>query len=58
VVIHARGPWRTLDAVEYATLEWVDRFTTTGCMSRSGTCRRLSTSRRIIDSTRLRPWRP
>lgn len=22
-VIHARGPWRTLDAVEYATLEWV-----------------------------------
>ena len=20
-VIHARGPWRTLDAVEYATLE-------------------------------------
>jgi len=25
-VIHARGPWRSLDAVEYATLEWVDRF--------------------------------
>jgi len=25
-VIHARGPWRTLDAVEYATLEWVDWF--------------------------------
>jgi len=25
-VIHARGPWRTLDAVEYATLEWVDLF--------------------------------
>ena len=23
-VIHARGPWRSLDAVEYATLEWVD----------------------------------
>ena len=23
-VIHARGPWRTLDAAEYATLEWVD----------------------------------
>jgi transposase InsO family protein len=23
-VIHPRGPWRTLDAVEYATLEWVD----------------------------------
>jgi transposase InsO family protein len=25
-VIHARGPWRTPDAVEYATLEWVDWF--------------------------------
>ena len=25
-VIHARGPWRSLDAVEYATLEWVDWF--------------------------------
>lgn len=25
-VIHRRGPWRTIDAVEYATLEWVDWF--------------------------------
>ena len=25
-VIHRRGPWRTMDAVEYATLEWVDWF--------------------------------
>ena len=25
-VIHRRGPWRGLDAVEYATLEWVDWF--------------------------------
>ena len=25
-VIHAQGPWRSLDAVEYATLEWVDWF--------------------------------
>ena len=25
-VIYARGPWRTLEAVEYATLEWVDWF--------------------------------
>lgn len=25
-VIHARGPWRSLDTVEYATLEWVDWF--------------------------------
>ena len=25
-VIHHRGPWRTFEAVEYATLEWVDWF--------------------------------
>ncbi|MCD2089192.1 integrase core domain-containing protein, partial [Halomonas meridiana] len=25
-VIHHCGPWRGLDAVEYATLEWVDWF--------------------------------
>ena len=25
-VIRRRGPWRTLDAVEYAVLEWVDWF--------------------------------
>jgi putative transposase len=25
-VIYARGPWRSLEGVEYATLEWVDWF--------------------------------
>jgi transposase InsO family protein len=25
-VIHRRGPWRSLEAVEYATFEWVDWF--------------------------------
>jgi len=25
-IIHKRGPWRTVDDVEYATLEWVDWF--------------------------------
>ncbi len=25
-VIHRRGPWRQLDEVEYATLEWGDWF--------------------------------
>ena len=25
-IIHHRGPWRNLDAVEYATLEWVEWF--------------------------------
>ena len=26
VVIHRRGPWKSFEAVEYATLEWVDWF--------------------------------
>lgn len=25
-VIHCRGPWRSLEAVEFATLEWADWF--------------------------------
>ena len=25
-VIHRRGPWRSMEAVEFATLEWVDWF--------------------------------
>jgi len=25
-VIRARGPWKSLEAMEYATLEWVDWF--------------------------------
>lgn len=25
-VIHRRGPWRSFEAEEYATLEWVDWF--------------------------------
>ena len=25
-VIRRRGPWRNVDSVEYATLEWVDWF--------------------------------
>ena len=25
-VIRKRGPWRSIDEVEYATLEWVDWF--------------------------------
>ena len=25
-MIHRRGPWRNAEAVEFATLEWVDWF--------------------------------
>jgi putative transposase len=26
IFIHRRGPWRSMEAAEYATLEWVDWF--------------------------------
>jgi transposase InsO family protein len=32
-VIWPRGPWRSLEAVEYATLEWVDWLTIDACSS-------------------------
>ena len=38
-VIHRRGPWRSFEAVEYATLEWVDWFNIAGCWSPSATSR-------------------
>ncbi len=35
-VIHRRGPWRSIDAVEYATLEWVDWFNNRRLLSSIG----------------------
>ena len=35
-VIHHRGPWRSLDEVEYATLEWVDWFNHRRLLERIG----------------------
>jgi transposase InsO family protein len=35
-VIHRRGPWRSLEAVEYATLEWVDWYNNRRLLSSIG----------------------
>jgi transposase InsO family protein len=35
-VIHRRGPWRKLEDVEYATLEWVDWFNNRRLLERIG----------------------
>ena len=35
-VIHQRGPWRSLEAVEFATLEWVDWFNNRRLLSSIG----------------------
>ena len=45
-VIRTRGPWKTLDDVEYATLEWGPTGSTiTVCWRPSATCHRLSMKR-------------
>jgi transposase InsO family protein len=35
-VIHRRGPWRSFEAVEFATLEWVDWFNHRRLLERIG----------------------
>ena len=41
-VIRRRGPWRSLEAVEFATLEWVDWFNTVRRLSRTHGVRLLT----------------
>lgn len=38
-VIHRRGPWRNVEAVEFATLEWSTGSTVDACSNRSETFR-------------------
>ena len=44
-VIRRRGPCRSLEAVEFAGLEWVDWFNTRRLLERTGTSRRPSPKR-------------
>ena len=56
-VIWRRGPWRNFEAVEFATLEWVDWFNNRDCWSRSETFRRPKPKRAIMRRRRVTPWR-
>jgi hypothetical protein len=56
-VIHRGEPWRHLEAVEFATLEWGAGGITAACSSRSATFRRRNSGRRTIFVRRLQPWR-
>src|SRR6476620_2394903 len=44
-VIQRKGPWRHLEAVEFATLTWVDGSTRVACSNRLATCRPPSMKR-------------
>ncbi len=53
-VIHRLGPWKSFEAVEYKTLEWVDWFNHQRLLERSATSRpprrRRTTTRRLRTS--------
>ena len=51
-VIRRCGPWRSLEAVEVATLDWVDWFNHGACSNRSGTCRRRNMKRATMSRPR------
>ena len=57
-VIRHRGPWRNLDAVEYATLEWVDWFNHRRLLEPIGNVRRRSRRWRTIANGKRQPSRP
>jgi hypothetical protein len=57
-VIHRRGPWRSFEAVEFATLEWVDWFNNVGSWSLSETASQPKLSNATTPCWTGQPWRP
>jgi hypothetical protein len=55
-VIHRRGPWRSFEAVEYATLNGSTGSTTAACWSRSATSRRQRPRPTTTPLWKLKPW--
>ncbi|BCM87713.1 hypothetical protein mvi_61740 (plasmid) [Methylobacterium indicum] len=57
-VIHRRGPWRSFEAVEYATLEWVDWYNHRRLLARSATSLPPRPKRAIMLTSATKPWPP
>ena len=57
-VIYRRGPWRSFEAVEFATLEWVIGSTPAACSNRSATCLPPRPRRATLLTPRCKPWPP
>jgi hypothetical protein len=54
-VIRRRGPWRNIDAVEYATLVWVDCFNNRGLLEPLGY---VPPEAAFINVRRVKSWWP
>jgi putative transposase len=52
-VIHRRGPWRSFEAVEFATLEWVDWFNTRRLFEPIGNVPPIEAEARYYAQTRV-----
>ncbi|MET4754777.1 transposase InsO family protein [Bradyrhizobium sp. RT11b] len=51
-VIHRRGPWRSFEAVEFATPEWVDWFNNRRLLEPIGNIPRAEAEQRHVGTTR------
>ena len=56
-VIHRRGPWRTAEAVEFATLEWVDWFNNRRLLEPIGSIPPPRPKRVTMPKPTSAPWR-
>ena len=56
-VIHRRGPWRSFEAVEFATLEWVDWFNNRRLLEPIGNIPPAEAEARYYAQIEEPPWR-
>jgi hypothetical protein len=56
-VIHRRGPWRSFEAVEFATLEWVDWFNNRRLLEPIGNIPPAEPSNATTPCWNNTPWR-
>ena len=55
-VIHRRGPWRSFEAVEFATLEWVDWFNNRRLLEPIGNIPPAEAEERYYAMLKKPPW--
>ncbi len=54
-LIHRRGPWKSFEAVEYATLEWVDWFNNRRLLEPIGNIPPAEAEQRYHDAVNAQP---
>jgi transposase InsO family protein len=57
-IIHRRGPWDSIDPVEYATLEWVDWYNHRRLLGPIGNIPPVELEQAYYQQLEKSPWRP